>query len=92
MDGIGELQAYENFGKRCQLGAYRKLSSMLVQNVRKGAKGMQKLLEEEEWEAYEQRKSLFTRLVICVLNNAAKLINITMIKITSTTPIPFSSN
>ena len=56
-DGIGELQAYENFGKRCQLGAYRKLSSMLVQNVRKGAKGMQKLLEEEEWEAYEQRKS-----------------------------------
>lgn len=56
-DGIGELQAYENFGKRCQLGAYRKLSSMLVQNVRKGAKGMQKLLEEEEWEAYEQRKT-----------------------------------
>ncbi len=25
-------------------------------NVRKGSKGMQKLLEEEEWEAYEQRK------------------------------------
>lgn len=56
-DGIGELQAYENFGRRCQLGAYRKLSSLLIQNVRKGAKGMQKLLEEEEWEAYEQRKA-----------------------------------
>lgn len=56
-DGVGELQAYENFGRRCQLSAYRKLSSLIVQNVRKGAKGMQKLLEEEEWEAYEQRKA-----------------------------------
>lgn len=56
-DGVGELQAYENFGRRCQLSAYRKLSSLIVQNVRKGAKGMQRLLEEEEWEAYEQRKA-----------------------------------
>jgi len=54
---VGELQAYENFGRHCQLSAYRKLSSLIVQNVRKGAKGMQKLLEEEEWEAYEQRKA-----------------------------------
>lgn len=56
-DGTGELQAYENFGNRCQLGAYRKLSAMIVQNVRKGAQGMQRLLEQEEWEAYEQRKA-----------------------------------
>lgn len=56
-DGVGELQAYENFGRRCQLSAYRKLSSLIVQNVRKGAKGMQRILEEEEWEAYEQRKA-----------------------------------
>lgn len=56
-DGVAELQAYENFGRRCQLSVYRKLSSLIVQNVRKGAKGMQKLLEEEEWEAYEQRKA-----------------------------------
>ncbi len=56
-DGVAELQAYENFGRRCQLSAYRKLSALIVQNVRKGAKGMQKLLEEEEQEAYEQRKA-----------------------------------
>ena len=56
-DGIGELQAYENFGRRCQISAYRRLSALIVQNVRKGARGMQKLLEQEEWEAYEQRKA-----------------------------------
>lgn len=56
-DGVGELKAYENFGIRCRLGVYRKLSSLIVQNVRRGAKGMQKLLEQEEWEAYEQRKA-----------------------------------
>ncbi len=56
-DGVGELQAYENFGIRCQLGIYRKLSALIVQNVRKGEQGMQRLLEQEEWEAYEQRKA-----------------------------------
>lgn len=56
-EGIGELRAYENFGSRCRLGVYRKFSSLIVQNVRRGAKGMQKLLEQEEWEAYEQRKA-----------------------------------
>lgn len=56
-EGIGELQAFENFGERCHLGAYRKLSSLIVQNIRKGAKGMQQLLEEEEWEAFEQQKA-----------------------------------
>lgn len=56
-DGVGELQAYENFGTRCQLGIYRRLSALIVQNVRKGAQGMQRLLEQEEWEAYEQRKA-----------------------------------
>ena len=56
-DGVGELQAYENFGERCNLSVYRKLSSLVVQNVRKGAKGMQHLLEEEEREAFEERKA-----------------------------------
>lgn len=56
-DGTGELRAYENFGNRCQLAIYRRLSSIIVQNVRKGSQGMQKLLEQEEWEAYEQRKA-----------------------------------
>lgn len=61
-DGIGELQAYENFGNRCQLSIYRRFSALIVQNVRKGSQGMQKLLEQEEWEAYEQRKAHARRL------------------------------
>lgn len=56
-DGVGELKAYENFGERCGMSVYRKLSALLVQNVRKGARGMQKLLEEEEREAFETRKA-----------------------------------
>lgn len=56
-EGVGELEAYGNFGNRCQLSDYRRLSSMIVQNVRKGSQGMQRLLEQEEWEAYEQRKA-----------------------------------
>ena len=57
-EGAGELQAFENFGKRCGISAYRKLSSLIVQNIRRGAKGMQRLLEEEEREAFEQRKAI----------------------------------
>lgn len=56
-EGVGELQAFENFGKRCSIKPYRKLSSLIVQNIRKGAKGMQRLLDEEEREAFEQRKA-----------------------------------
>lgn len=55
--GVGELQAFENFGERCGISSYRKLSSLIVQNIRRGAKGMQRLLEEEEREAFEQRKA-----------------------------------
>ncbi len=55
--GVGELQAFENFGIRCELSVYRKLSSLIVRNIRKGSKGLQRLLEEEEREAFEQRKA-----------------------------------
>ncbi len=56
-EGVGELQAFENFGTRCELSVYRKLSSLIVQNIRKGSEGLQRLLEEEEKEAFEQRKA-----------------------------------
>lgn len=56
-EGVGELQAFGNFGERCKIAPYRKLSSLIVQNIRKGAKGMQRLLDEEEWEAFEERKA-----------------------------------
>lgn len=55
-DGIGEIQAYGNFGSRCGQPQYRKLASILMQNVRKGTKGMQQLLDAEAEEAFLQRK------------------------------------
>ncbi|MCD7745383.1 MAG: type II secretion system F family protein [Lachnospiraceae bacterium] len=45
--GIGEAQAYERFGKRCQLPEYIRIGSVLSQNLRKGAKGLTELLESE---------------------------------------------
>lgn len=56
-EGIGEIEAYGNFGNRCGLTEYRRLSSMLAQNVRKGQKGLQRLLEEEKKDACEKRKA-----------------------------------
>lgn len=56
-DGMGEIQAYGNFGERCGLSQYRKFSSILMQNVRKGTKGMQQLLDTEAEEAFRRRKS-----------------------------------
>ncbi len=56
-DGLGELQAYENFGRRCEKPQYRKFASLLIQNVRKGTRGMQQLLDLEAEEAFEQRKA-----------------------------------
>lgn len=56
-DGAGERKAYENLGVRCNQTQYRKLSSLLIQNVRKGAKGMQQLLDAEVTETYLQRRA-----------------------------------
>ncbi len=56
-DGLGELAAYENFGRRCDKPQYRKIASLLTQNVRKGTRGMQQLLDMEAEEAFEQRKA-----------------------------------
>lgn len=54
--GIGEERAYERFGERCQLNRFRKLGSTLTQNIKKGSRGMAKLLEAEALEAFEERK------------------------------------
>lgn len=56
-EGIGEIQAYKNFGERCQIAEYRKLAAILVQNVKKGNVQIQRILEEEKTEAYEKHKA-----------------------------------
>ena len=61
-DGVGEIKAYENFGIRCGLPQYRKFASLLMQNTRKGTKGMQQLLDMEAKEAFQQRRLYAQRL------------------------------
>ncbi|MCC8050748.1 MAG: hypothetical protein LIP10_08835 [Clostridiales bacterium] len=55
--GVGEAQAYERFGKRCQLPEYIRLGSVLSQNLRKGAKGLTALLETEAESSLNERKN-----------------------------------
>lgn len=54
--GITEIESYERFGRRCGLRAYRKLASLLTQNLRKGTKGLTELLSAEAIQAFEERK------------------------------------
>lgn len=61
-DGMAERSAYERFGERCCIRPYRKLSALIVQNLRKGSKGLTKLLEAEADDAFEVRKNLAKRL------------------------------
>ncbi|MCD7884415.1 MAG: type II secretion system F family protein [Lachnospiraceae bacterium] len=55
--GIGEAQAYERFGKRCQLPEYIRIGSVLSQNLRKGAKGLAALLESEAESSLNDRRN-----------------------------------
>lgn len=54
--GVPELKAYENFGKRCGTQGYIRLSSLLVQQGRRGARGMNQLLVQEVGEAEVLRR------------------------------------
>ncbi len=56
-NGVAEVEAYERFGKRCEVKSYRKFSSIIIQNVKMGTKGMSLLLEYEAREAFEERKN-----------------------------------
>lgn len=60
-NGVAEIKAYENFGLRCRIPCYLKLSVLLEQNLRKGNHGLTRLLKSEVQEAFEQRKELAVR-------------------------------
>ena len=55
--GIPEAEAYERFGKRCQLPEYIRLGSVLSQNLKKGSAGLTELLEKEAADSMVQRKN-----------------------------------
>lgn len=55
-DGMSETRAIESFGKRCRQLPYLRFSSVLTQNLKKGAAGILDILERESLEAMEKRK------------------------------------
>lgn len=57
MSGVSEATAYEEFGKRTKNQRYMKLSSLITQNLKKGSKGLSKILEQESLDAFEERKA-----------------------------------
>lgn len=59
--GMSEEQVYYQLGRRLRLPCYIKLMMLLEQNVRKGAKGLAAVFEEEELAALEERKNLAKR-------------------------------
>ncbi len=54
--GVGEEQAYEDFGRRCGLTCYIRLGAVLSQNLRKGSKGLREALEQEAVTAMQDRR------------------------------------
>lgn len=60
--GVSEGTAYREFGKRCRLQPYLKLSSLLEQNRKTGTKNLRDILKVEMADAFEQRKNLARRL------------------------------
>ncbi len=60
--GMAEGEAYQEFGRRCRLQPYLKLSGLLEQNRKSGTKNMRGILQAEMADALEQRKNLARRL------------------------------
>lgn len=56
-DGISESIAYERFAERCELPLYKRLSGLLIQNLKKGSAGIREQLMKEAQEALEEKKS-----------------------------------
>lgn len=56
-DGVSETKALESFGRRCRLLPYLRFSTVMTQNLKKGADGILAILENEAMEALEQRKA-----------------------------------
>ncbi|WP_313182036.1 immunoglobulin-like domain-containing protein [Lacrimispora sp.] len=60
--GLSEGRAYSEFGRRCGLQAYIKLSALLEQSQKNGSRQLRPALELEMASAFEQRKNLAKKL------------------------------
>ncbi len=55
--GVSELTVYRDFGNRCDVREYMKLSSLLAQNLKKGSRELLSMLKIETQDAFEERKN-----------------------------------
>lgn len=60
--GVPEGRAFEEFGRRCGLQPYMKLSGLLEQSRKNGSKNLRDTLKLEMADAFEQRKQQARRL------------------------------
>ncbi len=60
-NGIGETQAYTDFGIRCVIPEAKKFASTIIQGIQKGNKELSKNLQEQSGEVWEQKKQLVKR-------------------------------
>ncbi len=60
--GRSEKEAYDHFGRRCQVQAYMKLSTLLSQNIRKGSNDLLYILRQEADNAFAERKNMAKKL------------------------------
>ena len=61
-NGTAEGAAYREFGRRCRLQPYLKLSTILEQNRKTGTKNLRELLRTEVEDAFELRKNLARKM------------------------------
>ncbi len=61
-DGMSEAACYEYFGNRCGVICYKKLASMLTQNLKKGTDGLIEAMDNEVRIAFEERKAVARRM------------------------------
>ncbi len=61
-DGVDEAGCYEFFGNRCGIVCYKKLTSLLIQNLRKGTEGILEAMDNEVRMAFEERKAVARRM------------------------------
>ena len=55
-DGVPEMEAYRQFGRRCGTAGCLKLGNMLAGNVRRGTKHLTAMMAEESARAWQLRK------------------------------------
>ncbi len=60
-NGIGETQAYTDFGVRCVIPEAKKFASTIIQGIQKGNKELSKNLQEQSAEVWEAKKQLVKR-------------------------------